>query len=668
MKNQNKRKRIQTFLDYSYSLQYKERPVSMKEFLCSDKFFGKLTGNGKMVYPIWMETLDELSREDSKYLVVLTGAIGTGKSRVSIWGIGYAMHRILCLKDPWAFFNKAAGGKMAIVFFNLTKSLGASRGYNLLQSHLIASPWFRERGIPIDTGLVPRVDFPVFEYKLASPYAAGFGTVGSDVILATMDEVDDSSESDKQRIRVLKAYEATVRRFKSRFVFDEESIGKFFLVASKQEQLSFLNTFITQMKNNPSVYIVDIPIWEAKPKADYSGKKFPVKIGDIYVTSEVLAHKDEQGEVCYNAEDVEKAQRDGFKIVWVPVEYYRDFNRDVIGSLRDIAGISVSYLRKSKLFSSEKLLVDCYDSTKKDPVRKLTVEVGIEDDINFINYLDLTAIRIPKNIPRYIHIDIAFSGNGDALGIGMSCAKGWTKDNKEEEDGTYISVKRPIIETDFAMRIKARPGNKIPLNKVRKMIIDLKKVYHFNIALCTFDHRAMSEDSIQILTRAGVKCDYFSVDKDPGIYREFRDLVEDRRWVCHRNEYLHFELINLEEDPERNKIDHPEEVVDIQFLKDGNTQEVVLKGSKDESDGVCGSVHNALKNCETPPDIEFMKEAMRKSITPVDEKKNEYWWVDESSIRVKESLKPKQDSPSKTEISTFKDLFKKSQGEGRKGL
>jgi len=667
MKNQNKHKRIQTFLDYAYSLQYKERPVSMKEFLCNDKFFGKLTGNGKMVYPIWMETLNELSKEDSKYLVVLTGSIGSGKSRVAIWGIGYIMHRILCLKDPWKFFSKAAGGKMAIVFFNLTKSLGASRGYNLLQNHLIVSPWFRERGIVENKGLVPRVDFPIFEYKLASPYAAGFGTIGSDVIIASMDEVDDPSESEKQRIRVLKAYEATVRRFKSRFVFDEESLGKFFLIASKQEQLSFLNTFIVQMKNNPSVYIVDIPIWEAKPETDYSGKKFPVKIGDLYITSDILAYKDEQGEICYNNDDVVKAQRDGFKIIWVPVEYYSDFKRDVVGSLRDIAGISVSYLRKNKLFPSEKLLVNCYDSTKEDPVRKLTIKVGMEDDVNFINFLNLNAIRIPRNIPRYIHVDIAFSGNGDALGIGMSCIKGWQKDNKETEDGTFITIRRPIVETDFAMRIKAPPNDKIPFNRVRKLIIDLKKLYHFNITLCTFDHRAMSEDSIQILTRAGVKCDYLSVDKDPGIYREFRDLVEDGRWVCHRNEYLHFEMVNLEEDTERNRIDHPDEVVNIQFLQDGSSQEIVLKGSKDSSDGVCGSVHNALKNCETPPDIEFMKEAIKKSITSVDDnKKNEYWWVDQQSIRTKKESE--SESPSKKEISTFKDLFKKSQGGGEKRL
>ncbi|MHA1882012.1 MAG: hypothetical protein ACTSUO_03090, partial [Candidatus Thorarchaeota archaeon] len=67
---------IRTFLDHLTEKDYKEHPVSMEEFLQSDKFFGKLTSNGKMVYPIWMKTLKYLSMEDALYLIAFTGAIG----------------------------------------------------------------------------------------------------------------------------------------------------------------------------------------------------------------------------------------------------------------------------------------------------------------------------------------------------------------------------------------------------------------------------------------------------------------------------------------------------------------------------------------------------------------------------------------------------------------
>lgn len=652
--------KIRTYLEYAYKLQYKERPVSMKEFLCSDQFLGNLTDQGRAVYPIWMKELTQIVREDSKYLIVLTGSIGSGKSRAAVWAGAYTMYRTLCLRDPWKHFGLAGGGKMAIVFFNLTKSLGVSRGFNLLQSYLTKSPWFRERGIISGSTTNPRIEFPLFEYRLASPYSKGFGIIGHDVLFADMDEVDDPTESDKQRIRVLKTYEATIRRFESRFVFDGESIGRFFLLASKQEQLSFLNTFITKMKSSSNIYIVDIPIWEARSPRDYCGKKFPVVVGDIYTPSKLLGYIDEAGEVSFNKAEVDENIKAGFKVIYVPVEYHLDFQRDIVGALRDLAGISVSYIRKSKLFPSEKLIVDCYDATKKDPVKQLTIKMGLEDDIDLVKFLDLSNIRISRNVPRYIHVDIAYSGDGDALGLGMSCVKGWTKENQEFEDGSFKEIKMPVVETDLGMRIKAPPGDKIPLNKVRKLILDLKNIYKFNIVLCTFDHRAMSEDSMQILTRAGIKCDYLSLDKDPGIYRGYADLVKEQRWVCHRNEYLHFELVNLEDDTVTNKIDHPEEIPEIEFLEDGSTREVVLKGSKDISDGVVGSTHNAIKNCETPPDVEMMKELLDRSTTKPAQETDKFWFLDKKYPTKEEKESNKKEVDRKQAI-TFKDIFKKAQ-------
>jgi len=335
------------------------------------------------------------------------------------------------------------------------------------------------------------------------------------------------------------------------------------------------------------------------------------------------------------------------------------FQRDIVGSLRDLAGISVSHLRKSKLFPSEKLLVDCYDSSKKDPVKKMVVTIGLEDDINLIHYLDLDVIRIPRNVPRYIHVDIAYSGDGDALGLAMSCVKGWMKGSEQEEEGTFRVVKHPVVETDFVLRVRGRTGDKIPLNKIRKLIIDLKKVYNFNIVLVTFDLGLLSEDSKQILSRIGINCDYLSLDRNPEIYRQFVSLVEEGRWVCHRNEYLHFELSNLENDTDRNKIDHPEEVVDVQFLEDGSTREVVLKGSKDSADAVVGSVYDAIKNCQSPPDVEIMKQVLSKTTEKPAPIIPDFWWVDEGSLGRKKD--EKEQEKSKKDQTTLKDIFRRMQ-------
>jgi intein/homing endonuclease len=593
----------------------------------------------------------------------------TGKTRAAIWGMMYVMHMVLCLKSPWKFFGKDAGGKMAIVFFNLTQTLGASKGFGLLQSYLLKSPWFTQRGRVVPSEVNPRIDFPIFEYVSGSPYAKGFGVQGHDIITALMDEVDSPAESDKQRLRVLKAFEAGYRRFENRFVGKSllasdgrATIGKFFLVASKQEQLSFLNTFIAKMKNSPNVYIVDVPIWEAKPDAEYCGIKFPVMIGDLYTPSKVLG-QEIGDEFESNSQAVDGAVRSGFQVINVPIEYLADFQRDIVGALRDFAGVSIAGMRKTKLFPSEKLLVDCYDPAKRDPISKLTIDVGLGDDVNFAEYIDFSAIRVPRHIPRYIHVDIAYSGEGDALGLGMSCISGWTEAAVENlEDGGEMKVEKlPVVETDFGMRIHARPGDKIPLSRVRKLIADLKIVYHFNIRLVTFDLDLLSEESKQILTRIGIDCDKLSLDRSPQIYRNFRDVVHSKRWCCHRDEYLHFELSNLEDDPDKNKVDHPDEVVDIEFLENGNTRDIVVKGSKDKSDGVVGSVENALRNSGSVVPEKFITTASRimsKSTGAQTNPVHSLLGIDRRSSATTGGKK-KDTSPKKT--TDFKDIFNRSQ-------
>jgi len=415
------------------------------------------------------------------------------------------------------------------------------------------------------------------------------------------------------------------------------------------------------MKNSPIIRIIDAAFWEVRTDLNFSGQTFPIMLGDTYTPSKILG-QEIKGGFEVDQKGIDEANKNGFKMIEAPIELLERFQKDLVGNLRRLAGISIDQLRKSKLFPSEKLLVDCYDSTKRDPVKMLTIEVGLNDDVDFTNYIDFSAFRIPKHRPRYIHVDIAYSGNGDALGLGMSCISGWTDKSVEDiTDGGSMRVEKlPIIETDFGMRIKARPGDKIPLNKIRKFIGDLKITYGFNIKLVTYDYDALSEESKQILTRFGIQCGSLSLDKSPQIYRSFRAIVNEKRWCCHRNNYLHFELANLEDDSEKNKIDHPDEVVDIEVLGDGSTKDIVLKGSKDLSDGVVGSVENALRDAETSIPIEFANK-IKQIITKPEQTNpvNVLLDIERKSSNV--SNKEKNDQPSDPSNISFKDIFNKSQ-------
>ena len=599
--------KVSTYLEHLYSLDFKERPVSVSQFLDDPNFLGRSTEGGKVVYPVWRQSLIEVMGEDSKYLPIFTGAIGVGKTRAAAaYGIPYVMYRILELRNPWAYFNLAPGGKLSVVFFNLTKGLGSSTGYQIFQSHLLNSPWFLKRGT-VRGIKTPYLDIPIFEYVLASPHVKGFGTLGKDVIAGVLDEVDSPDESENSKLKVLEMYNSTSRRFTSRFVdpMSGESLGKLFLVASKQETVSFLNIFIVERKDSPEVYIKDISIWEAKPVTDYCGEKFYVMVGDAYTTSKILQ----------TDKELEEAQRSEFQVVAVPVEYRESFVQDLNGALRDLAGISVTSSRASKLFSSEQILEDCYDKSKEDPVRKATIMVGLKDRVDLVRYIDFTKIRVPKNYPRYLHCDIAYSGEGDALGLGMSSVSGWMKINKQLPGGNIEERKMPVVETDFVLRLKGKPGDEIEFACVRRLVLDMR-LMGFNIRKFTADLRLMSADTRQILINAGIDADYLSLDKKPDGYLLFRDLVRERRWVCHKDSYLHFELANLEYDTKKNKIDHPEKVVKLVFLKDGDSTEVVIHGSKDKADGAVGSVEGALENVEVPPDREVIRNLVERIMKP----------------------------------------------------
>lgn len=640
--------KIKSFLDYMYEMDYKERPADIDTFLCSDEFLGGLTDHGKTIYPIWRESLREIVNEDSKYLVILTGALRVGKTRAAIYAVAYLMHKLLCMKDPWKFFHKSAGGKLSIVFYNLTKSLGNSQGFMLLMGHLTKSPWFIKHGIMCGTEHEPRIEFPIFEYILSSPQARGFGFIGKDVVLAIMDEVDDPTASEEQKAKVLSLYNAGMRRFEDTFVWDGQTIGRFFLLASKQEKHSFLNTFVAEMRGSKQVYIKDLAIWDAKPAGEYCGDRFPVSLGDPFMPPRVLDGQNGQDEI-------DKEQRAGRQVIMVPVEYKEKFEMDVVGSLRDFAGISISHLRAAKLFASESVLIKCYDPEKRNPVAMETIEIGLKDDADLLNYIDFTAIRIPRNVPRYIHVDIAYSG--DALGLGMSCVKGWTKINTMKENGTFAVSKMPVVETDLAMRIKARMGDQIPIFKVRQMILDLNSKCGFNIALVTLDLRLLSTDCRQLLEQAGLRTDYFSVDKDPQIYRSFKDIVNEGRWMCFKDSYLHFELANLEDDRKHNRIDHPTKVIEM-IPTEGKIEEIVRPGSKDKADGVAGSVMKAIEDCKTPPDIEVMTKLYQAVVDVPKIEQNI-----EPLLGI--NPKPKKEAekqPTKAENSVYKDILRKALG------
>jgi len=180
------------------------------------------------------------------------------------------------------------------------------------------------------------------------------------------------------------------------------------------------------------------------------------------------------------------------------------------------------------------------------------------------------------SLPRVCHIDMAYSGDGDALGFAMEHVRG-----VEEVDGEL----KPYIVIDLAMRIKAPAGREIFIGDVRRMIYELRREYKFKIVKVTTDGFE-STDTRQQLEKRRIATDKVSMDRSLVPYHDLRDAIYEKRIelptlmaMYHPDDdnptnIIYKELTELEDNGP--KIDHP------------------FEGSKDVADAVGGVVYTLM--------------------------------------------------------------------------
>ena len=126
---------------------YIEIPVDIQTFLESDLFLGKVTRNGKGVYPYWKKVMTDIFSAGNKYDEnIFTGATRIGKTSTAITCVAYMLYRLMCLRNPQEFFGIKEESKLSILFFNLTLELAKSVAFREFNDTLRASPWFNQNG------------------------------------------------------------------------------------------------------------------------------------------------------------------------------------------------------------------------------------------------------------------------------------------------------------------------------------------------------------------------------------------------------------------------------------------------------------------------------------------------------------------------------------------
>ena len=592
--------------------------VPVKEWINDPYFVGPDVEN---LYPYWKNVIiDIFSRKPEERInqVIFTGGIGIGKSTAAVLIILRVIYELSCYENISSLFSLFGVSRIAFAYLSVTREQAQNTGFSLLVEWIDSIPYFREkfkRKDRLDSIIIWPQERLIITYGSVANHFIGMNLIGSILDEANFFSGRSREEADyRMNTKVSELYTQIITRSESRFIVNGINHSMSILVSSSTVASSFTEERIMKAKDDIHTYVVAPPIWEVKPW-NYKGKKFPVYVGgdgiDPFVVEDLdginMLLESKHLEPIYGLKFEEAIKllppNIQSQILMVPVEHKQAFQGDILISLQDLAGYSIS--AANRLFSSNTAYNRCIKDNISHPFSRQKIILSTTSNSTQDGFLPIKAYLlngIKFNHPgmkRFMHLDLALSG--DSVGISMCHIAGWKSIYKQKSnfedlskktsgllDGIYQQkeidhglvedeIRIPIIEYDFMLKIEPpKKPNKIALSKIRDFIVYLRNEHKIQFGKITAD-QFQSAQLLQELDELGFPTGYLSVDRTADAYLSFTNLVYEER--IHMYEYKPFkdELFSVIYYPAKKKVDHP------------------AKGSKDIADSVVGSAWNAIK-------------------------------------------------------------------------
>lgn len=362
-------------------------------------------------------------------------------------------------------------------------------------------------------------------------------------------------------------------RIESRFTdFNTgEHRGLIICIGQAKRKGGFMMRHYDEFSKDPVSVAVRMTIWESFGWYNYTKDKNDIKIGKETAERDSFYY-DMRKRTLMSKEAAALVMNKN--LIEVPMHYRKSFERDPVKALRDLAGIppeieDAFISRPDYILDNQELWHERFPNFENP--------VGPQSSLDRIILPDwFSAPAYGPDYRRVIHLDTAYSPEGDALGFAMAHVPEKVMQHEEE---------RPIIVFDMLMRLKATPSSEINFGELRKFIYMLRDDLGFNIDLVTLDG-FNSFDFIQQLRRNKIKSDYLSVDKTKAPYEDVREAINDKR--CLMPKYMvHYNLSDTD-------------TVNIVYKELSEIQDVGKKidhpkdGSKDVADAITGCVHQLV--------------------------------------------------------------------------
>lgn len=529
---------------------YKVEPVGIRQFIESPFYLGKAGS----VYPEILKDLEELNsgRYDE---AVLTGGIGSGKTTIALYSQAYQLYLLSCLRNPHQMFELDSSSEIKVIFQNLKYALAKGVDYDRFRSMIEGSKYF-QRHFMFNPDLSSKLVFPN-RIEVEPVSGSETASIGQNVIGGIIDEINFMQvvEASKQAAdggvynQATELYNTIARRRKSRFMRYGAMPGLLCLVSSKKTPGQFTDVKEAEAKDNPRIYVYDKRVWDIKPWA-YSGETFRVFIGNETRKPRLL-HKDEK-----------VPEKDEPLVDNIPVEFEPEFKDDITKALRDIAGKSTMAIHP--FMSDTERVVQNFG--KRASVVK-------EQRVDFKETLAsvMPGRILNKQHKRFAHLDLALSA--DSAGVVIGHCEGFTRIRRDENFELL-----PVIAIDCALEVFAPQNGEIEFSKIRQLLYTLRDL-GMPITWVTLD-TYQSVDTVQILRGQSFITGYQSMDTTIVPYQILKAALYDGRVPMPEHQLLRHELLTLERDFKKNKIDHN------------------AHGSKDIADALAGVVYGLTNRLE----------------------------------------------------------------------
>ena len=542
------------FLDVLEGDVFEEQPVTVEEFVTSDKFLNipPLSENqytmlraSTQIYK--KETLIYLyGEEDGKRRwkqtcneVIFQLGKGSGKDYISTIACAYIVYLLLCLKDPAKYYGKPPGDAIDIINIAINAVQANRVFFKGFNTRIERSPWFQGRyrdkanSIEFDKGVT-----------VHSGHSQRESWEGYNVLVVFLDEIagfDMESTSGNEQAKtagaIYRMYRGSVD---SRF----PDYGKVILLSFPR----YKNDFIQQRYNEV--------IADKETVMRTFEFKIDPELPDDIEENKFIVEWEEDHILSYNVPKVFALKRPTWEVN--PTRRIEDFTvafyTDPVDALSRFACMPPDAV--DAFFKSREKIEASFNNPNS----------GVDEGGRFAEWFQPDEDKM-----YFVHVDLA--QKHDHCAVALSHVESWVS----MKIGDKMTAAAPKVIIDAVRWWTPTSDKSVDFSEVKDYILQLRQ-RGFNLRLVTFD-RWNSFDLMNELKVYGINTEILSVAKKH--YEDFAMVVTEERVHGPRIELLTEELLQLR--IIKGKVDHPR------------------KGSKDLADAVCGAIYNSIAH--TPKDL-----------------------------------------------------------------